>query len=161
MDILVAILCSILLLGGLLGCFLPAVPGPPLSLAALLMAHWITGAFSTGFIVLWIGITVAVVLLDYYLPVWTAKKYGATRQGVIGSILGMILGLFFTPVGMLGGLIIGAIAGDIMAGRSHAQAARSGIATVFGTLMSIGLKLVVSGILTYYTVMEFVRYFLA
>jgi len=101
-----------------------------------------------------------VVIADYYLPVWVAKKYGATREGIIGSIAGLILGLVFPPVGMVAGLILGAIAGDIIAGKNLGEAVKSGFGSVLGTLFSTGAKLVVSGILSWYMILEVVRHYL-
>ena len=55
------------------------------------------------------------------------------------------------------GMIAGAVIGDVLAGRTKGQAARSGLATALGTLFSIGLKLVVSGILFFYVIRETLR----
>lgn len=157
MDIVLIILGIILSLAGLAGCIVPGLPGPPLNFIGLLLIHWACPAFTATFLVTWGILTVLVVVLDYMLPVWTAKKFGATRQGIVGSVAGMLIGLFFTPIGMIAGLIVGAMVGDMMAGRSHSEAARSGIATFFGTLFSIGLKLVISGILFFYAVKAVVQ----
>lgn len=104
-------------------------------------------------------IVVVIVVLDYYLPIWTAKKFGATRQGIIGSIIGMLLGIFFTPIGMIGGLIAGAIIGDMIAGRSRGEAVKSGLATFFGTLVTIGVKIIVSGIMCFYLFYEIAEHY--
>lgn len=108
---------------------------------------------------LWLVVVIIVSLLDYYIPVWTAKRYGATRSGIIGSIIGMLLGMFLTPIGMIAGTIIGAIAGDLLAGKPRNEAIKSGLATFAGTITSIGLKLIASGIMTWYTIKAVVRYF--
>lgn len=100
-----------------------------------------------------------VVVIDYYLPIWFAKKYGATRYGIIGSIVGMLLGILFTPIGMLAGLVLGAIIGDLIAGRTETQAMRSGLATVFGTLLTIGFKFVLACFMSWFLFYEIVGYY--
>ena len=103
--------------------------------------------FSIATLIILGVLTVLFLILDYFIPVWIAKKYGATRQGIIGSMIGMIVGIFFTPIGMIMGIIAGAIIGDMMAGRNTSDATKSGIATFFGTMLAIGLKLILSGIM--------------
>jgi len=144
-------------LAGLAGCIVPGIPGPPLNYVALLFVQWAARPFSVAVLAGWAVITVVVTALDYWLPVWTARRFGATRQGILGSIIGMVIGMFMTPVGMLAGLVIGAILGDLAAGRSHGQAARSGLATAFGTLLTIGIKLVASGAMFYLVIRSAAR----
>ena len=145
--IILAILLSII---GIIGCIIPGLPGHPLNYIAMWCVQWAIHPFSNTLLIVF-GI-LTVFALDYLIPIWTGKKFGATRLGIIGSILGMILGIFLTPVGMIlgmiAGMIVGAIIGDMIAGRTGAQATKSGIATFIGTLASIGLKLVVGGIMT-------------
>ena len=141
MDIILIILSIICAVAGIVGCIVPALPGPPVTWLGMLLLQWAFHPFSTTLLVVTAIITIGVLVLDYYLPILTAKKYGATKQGIRGSIIGMLLGIFFTPVGMLAGLIIGAIVGDMMAGRNATQATRSATGTVMGTLLTIGIKL--------------------
>ncbi|MCC6384365.1 MAG: DUF456 domain-containing protein [Bacteroidia bacterium] len=158
MDYFLIIIALLLCITGIAGCILPGLPGPPFSYLALWFLQWAFHPFSIRFLVIWLIIVIVVSVLDYYLPIWTAKRFGATRQGIILSIVGMLVGIFFTPVGMIGGLIAGAILGDLIAGRSLSEAFSSGGATVFGTLLSIGLKLIVSGILVFYTIVEVIAF---
>lgn len=146
-------------LSGIVGCILPALPGLPVNYIALLLLYFKFNSFSGNFMWLWLIVVIIVSLLDYYIPVWTAKRYGATRSGIIGSIIGMLLGMFLTPIGMIAGTIIGAITGDLLAGRPHNEAIKSGFATFAGTMASIGLKLMASGIMTWYTVKAIISYF--
>ena len=158
MDITLLILAILLNLAGLAGCIVPGLPGPPLNFIGLLIVQSVLSSFDTSTIII-LGILTAVILvIDYLLPVWFAKKFGATRQGIWGSVIGMVIGFFFTPVGMILGLLIGAIVGDLIAGSSTGQATKSGIATFMGTLLSIGLKLGVAGVMTFLVFYESVRY---
>lgn len=161
MDILWIIIALILTLVGIAGCIIPGLPGTPINFVAMLLVQWITPVFETSTLVIFGVLTVVVLILDYLMPIWFAKKYGATKEGIWGSIIGMILGIFFTPIGMILGMLIGAILGDVIAGRSSGDATRSGFATFFGTLLSMGLKLGVSLIISFLVIYESFNFFFA
>ncbi len=154
MDYLLILFSFLFCFTGLAGCIIPGLPGPPLNYVALILLQWAFKPFSVTFLIVWAVVVIIITILDYMLPIWTAKKFGATRQGIIGSIVGMILGIFFTPIGMIAGLIAGAILGDLIAGQQLHKAVGSGAATAFGTLLTIGIKLIVSGIMAFYTLVE-------
>jgi uncharacterized protein YqgC (DUF456 family) len=145
MDLLLTVLAVLLSLAGLAGCVIPGLPGPPLNYIALWMvqAAW-PGTYSNVFLITGAVLTILILVLDYYLPIWTAKRFGATRQGIAGSIIGMFAGMFLGPLGMIIGLAAGALIGDRIAGRSNSDALKSAGATVFGTLFSIGFKLMLA-----------------
>ncbi|MCS6991438.1 MAG: DUF456 domain-containing protein [Chitinophagales bacterium] len=144
MDVVVAILAVVLTAIGLLGCVLPGLPGPPLNLAALLLVQWQWNVFSNAFLIVMAVLTALVLVLDYVIPVWSAKWFGATPQGVRGSIIGMLIGMFFTPVGMIAGILLGAVLGDMAAGRNPFEAIRSGTGTLIGVLTGMFIKIVVA-----------------
>ncbi|MCY7410510.1 MAG: DUF456 domain-containing protein [Chitinophagales bacterium] len=153
--ILLAFLLSII---GIIGCIVPGLPGLILNYFAMWCMQWAIKPFSISLLIVFGVLTILVLILDYLIPIWTGKKFGATQQGIIGSIAGMMAGIFFTPIGMFAGMIAGAVLGDLIAGRSGAQAARSGIATFFGTLVSIGMKLLLAGVITSIIIFKFVSY---
>ena len=159
MDIVIISLAIILSLIGLMGCIIPGLPGTPLNYIAMWMIQWVSHPFEKSTLLIYGVLTIAIVVIDYMLPVWFAKKYGATKQGIWGSIIGMLLGIFFTPVGMILGMIIGAIVGDRLAGKSTSEATRSGFATFFGTLLSMGLKLGVSFLISFFIFYQSFKYF--
>jgi hypothetical protein len=144
METLVIIAIILFTALGLLGCVLPGLPGPPLNYAALLLAQWQYQFFSVAFLVIMGILTVIVLILDYAIPVFGAKIFGATKQGVWGSIIGMVAGMFFSPLGMMGGILIGAILGDLAAGRNVRQAFVSGAGTFIGTLVGMGVKILLA-----------------
>lgn len=111
MDITVIyVVCIILLLLGLIGTFLPVLPGLLLSLAGLLIYKYGTDApLSMAYVYLFIALTLLSVLLNYVIPARINRKYGGTRWGSIGSVLGTLLGLFFIPLPF--GFLIGMVAG--------------------------------------------------
>ena len=156
-DILLLILGICLLVGGLIGCIIPAIPGPPLSYIALLMLQATRFAnFSLKFLLITAGITIIVTILDYILPVWGTKKFGGSRAGTIGSIAGLLLGLFFVPWGIILGPFIGAVVGELITGRDTNYALRSGIGSFIGFVFGVAMKLTVCIALTYYYIKEFI-----
>ncbi len=156
-DIWILIVVLLLSLAGIIGCIAPGLPGPPLNYIALLVVQYKYQSFSTTFIVVWTVIILLTVVLDYFIPIWFAKKYGASKYGIWGSVIGMIVGVFFTPLGMILGMLLGAIVGEIVAGNNTNTAIKSGIATFAGTMLSIGLKLVVAIVISVYLFVELSR----
>jgi uncharacterized protein YqgC (DUF456 family) len=123
MEILLAVVAFLLLLVGLLGSVIPVIPGPPLGYVGLLLLQWSGyGGFSAVFLWVWAGITVAVTVTDYVLPAIMTKKFGGSRLAVIGSVVGLILGIFFfPPLGMILGPFLGALAGELINNRFPAK----------------------------------------
>ena len=119
MGITLAALAFLLLLVGLIGSVVPALPGPPLSFIGLLLLQWSGhGNFSPAFLWVWAAITVAVTIIDNVLPAFMTKKFGGSRAAVIGSVLGLIAGMvFFAPLGLLAGPFLGALAGELINNR--------------------------------------------
>lgn len=161
METLLIIIGLLISIVGLIGCVIPALPGPPLSFLALLILELaIENAFSLDFYYLWGGITIVVVILDYVLPILGAKACRASKFGIWGSIIGMIVGIiFFPPFGMILGLFIGAVAGEVLAGKKEWEALKVGSATFFSSMLMIFIKLAVSGVMLYYYVKRTVEYY--
>jgi uncharacterized protein len=158
MEVALIILSVILTLAGLAGCVLPAIPGPPLNFIALLLLQWIWHGHNTITLVVLGIVTIVVLVLDYMIPVWGAKIFGATKYGIWGSIIGMLAGIFLTPIGMIGGLLIGAIVGDMLAGKRPLEALKSGAGTFLGTVAGMLVKLIVSGIMTFMVFYELIKH---
>ena len=157
MDIFLLFLGFCFLIIGLTGCILPAIPGPPLSYIALLTLQVTRFAdFSAKFLWITAIITVIVTVVDYILPVWGAKKFGGSRSGVIGSTIGLVIGLFVLPWGIIAGPFIGAVVGELIAGRSTNDALRSGFGSFIGFIFGTATKLTVSVALTYYFIKELI-----
>ena len=151
------ILGLLLALVGLVGCILPVVPGPPLSFVALIILSYAKNwePFSPTFLMIMAGLTIIVTILDYVVPASGAKKYGASKLGVWGSLIGMPMGFFlFPPWGILIGGIVGALAGEFVAGKKRGKAIRAGWGIFVGYMVSTGLKLAFSFILFFFYVKE-------
>lgn len=158
MDIILISLGIILTITGILGCILPFMPGPPLNYLAILLLHFTSGfQFTNRFLLIWAAITIVVVALDYIIPVWGTKKFGGSKQGVWGSVIGLIAGMFFfPPFGIIIGPFIGAVAGELIAGKNSKDALKSGFGSFVGFLTGTILKLIVSGMMTWYFAKELI-----
>ncbi len=155
--IVLIILGLLFALIGLVGCILPVIPGPPLSFFALIILSYAKNwePFSSTFLIIMAGLTIVVTILDYVVPASGAKKYGASKLGIWGSIIGMLFGLFFFPPwGMLIGAIGGALAGELAAGKEVKKALRAGWGVFVGNMVSIGLKLAFSGVILFFYIKE-------
>jgi uncharacterized protein YqgC (DUF456 family) len=146
MEWLLITLGALLIIGGLIGCIIPVLPGPPISYAGLLLLQLTEDApFSTETLMIWLGVTIFVTVLDYIVPVWGTRKYGGTKKGVWGSIIGLIVGIFFfPPIGIIVGPFAGAIIGEMMAGKNSNDAFRAGFGSFIGLLAGTLLKLIAS-----------------
>ena len=146
---------SVLMILGLAGSVLPILPGPPLSFVGLfllaLQKHFSPRLSLTLVIVLAV-VTILVVAMDYIIPLLGAKRYGASKWGIWGSVLGMAAGIFWSPFAMLAGAFIGAVLAEWLVGKKHGDALRAGWGVVMGTLLATILRLGISGVMTYYFV---------
>lgn len=142
MDILLIVLGAVCMLLGLLGCVLPALPGPPVSYVGLLLLHCTDRIqFSlTEMLVLLLLVIVAQVL-DYFIPILGSKYSGGTRWGSWGAFVGSVVGLFFLPAGLFLGPFLGAVAGELLGAAGLARALKSGIGALAGFLLGTVLKL--------------------
>ncbi|MBM7867260.1 DUF456 family protein [Heliobacterium gestii] len=128
---------------GVLGTFLPVIPG--VSLIFLAMVGY---GFSEGFqkmTPLFLGLNLVVVLLsgglDYIGTAWGARRFGASSSGTWGAVAGGLLGLVtFGPIGLVAGPFIGAVAGEIWHGRSIDSALEAGVGTVLGLAGASALR---------------------
>jgi uncharacterized protein len=144
MTILAIILFTAVFLVALAGIFLPVLPGVPLAAVAALVAAWMTGFRELTLTPLLIVGVLALlsVVLDYAAGAIGAKRYGAGRAGVWGSVLGSLVGLFFfPPFGFLLGALLGAVAAELLAGRALEEAVRAAFGVFVGTLGGIFAKL--------------------
>jgi uncharacterized protein YqgC (DUF456 family) len=159
-DYILLIIGVILIVVGILGCLIPVLPGPPLSFVALILLHFSKfGQFNTNTLIILGVITVVVTILDFVIPVWGTKKFGGSKFGSYGAAIGLVVGLFFTPIGLLIGALLGAFIGEILYKNDAYYAFKAAMGSFIGFLMGIGLKLAASGIMTFMFFRELIRYF--
>ncbi|WMJ69770.1 DUF456 domain-containing protein [Stenotrophomonas sp. 24(2023)] len=137
------LLAALLVLAGVAGIVLPALPGVPLVFVGLLVAAWADGFAHVGWpSLLVLGLlTVLSLLVDVLATVVGAQRVGASRKALWGTFVGSIAGLFFMPVGLLAGPLLGALAGEYWHTRQLGRSAKVGLATWLGILLGVALKL--------------------
>jgi uncharacterized protein YqgC (DUF456 family) len=136
---------------GFLGCIVPIVPGPPISYVGLLLMQLTSNYFfESNFLMIWAGVTIGVTVLDYVVPAWGTKKYGGSKWGIWGSIIGLFIGMGFGPFGIIIGAFGGAVLGEMIAGKDTNDALRAGWGSFIGFLAGTLLKFIVSGMMGYY-----------
>jgi uncharacterized protein YqgC (DUF456 family) len=153
MTVLLIVLGALCVIAGLAGCVVPVLPGPPVSYIALILVSWAYSwnAFSSTFLIVMGIITVIVTVADFILPVYLPKRYGASKFGVWGSIIGMIAGMvFFPPFGLIIGTFVGAVLGELIFSRSGRSSIRAALGVFVGTVAAIFLKVSVSGVIGFY-----------
>ena len=155
-EYLLLTLAIVLIILGIIGSFVPVLPGPPLSFIGLLILNFTKFAdFSTNLLVILGIIAVAVALFDSVIPVWGTKKFGGTKYGVRGATVGLIVGLFFGPPGIIIGPFLGAVIGEMIYKDDLKYAMKAGFGSLLGFLAGIGLKLATSLVITFYFVKGF------
>ena len=157
MTLFILLIGLCLALIGLLGCIVPVLPGPPLSFLSLIILSWAKDwePFSLRFFAIMALLTAAVSLLDYVLPAGGAKKYGASRWGIWGSLIGMPLGiLFFPPWGIIIGGIAGALLGELIAGKETGKALQASWGIFVGYMLSTGLKVLFCSVILFFYLKE-------
>lgn len=155
-TITLVILLGLVLNGmGVIGCVLPVLPGPLLSWLSLLLFLLLPDhAISWGALGFTFGLMALVTAVDLAVPVMGAKRLGASREGMIGGAIGIVVGLFlFPPVGIILGPLVGTIVGDLIAGGTIAAAVNSGVGSLIGFLVGTSVKLAYCiGIVIYFSV---------
>lgn len=145
MDIILLVLGLICCILGLLGSILPALPGTPLSWIGLLLLY-LTDYVENNYWLLGITfvITIVVSVLDYTIPAQGTKKFGGTKYGVWGTNIGLIVGLFFPPIGFIIGLFLGAFVGELLYNSKDKKSALKAATGAFlGFLVSSFMKFMV------------------
>ncbi|WP_236589529.1 DUF456 domain-containing protein [Ramlibacter aurantiacus] len=142
MDALLWVLSGLLIVAGVAGTVLPALPGTALVLAGILLGAWIDDFTRIG----WLAVTsvsilaVASWVLDYIAGLIGARRAGASRLAVIGAAIGTVAGIFMGFVGVLFLPLVGAAVGEWLARRDQQRAMRVGIATWVGLMVGMVAK---------------------
>ena len=151
MNILWIVLGGVFLLIGLGGSFLPILPGPPIAFVGLWIQQVKAEApFSQKFLWIWVGIVLVITILDYMIPVYGTKKFGGSKYGVWGCTIGLVVGLWMGPIGIIAGPFLGAFIGEILANQNSAQALKAATGSIIGFLLSTGIKLIACSVMIWY-----------
>lgn len=132
---IIGLILALIVMGiGCLGSVLPALPSTPLVLIAAIGHKLYFGPAGAGWITLTLLclVTALALVMDYLASIYGAKRFGATRKGMAGAIVGGIVGLFFNLPGILLGPFIGAAVFELIGGREWKPAMRAGLGATLG-----------------------------
>ncbi len=151
METVIIVIGALLVVAGFIGSFLPVLPGTPITYVGLLALQLATQPFTATFLIIWALIIGTIMLLDNLIPAYGAKRFGGSAYGIWGSIIGMIIGIFFfPPFGMIAGPLIGAFLGELIGGETSERALKSALGSFAGLVVNTLLKVIASGIMGYY-----------
>jgi uncharacterized protein YqgC (DUF456 family) len=158
METLLAITAILCALVGVAGSIVPALPGPPVSwigLLALSFTDWWDRP--AWWLWMWLGIVILVTLADNLLPVVMTRRFGGSRAATWGTVIGMIVGMFFGPWGLILGPFAGAYVGELLGNRSEGHVAlRVATGAFFAFMGGVGIKLVASGMILFFIVKDLI-----
>ena len=155
MDTLWIVLAALLLLVGAVGSVVPVLPGVPLSWVGLLLLKFIPSTRDdiSWKAIVWLGVLTAIItILDNVLPVWGTKKSGGNKRVIWGATIGLLIGFFFGPWGIVLGPFVGALAGGVLSGTPVIPATKQATGAFFGFLFGIVLKLIAVGVIAFFFV---------
>ena len=143
MSVIFTTLALLLVAAGILGAFLPGLPGAALVFAGLFWLAWLDRFESLGawHLVVLVALTLLFHSIDPLATVFGAKKLGASRRAVVGAFIGTVAGLFFGIPGVVIGPFLGAFVGEYSQGHLAGDAARVGVGTWIGMFVGMVLKL--------------------
>lgn len=164
MSIVIIILAVLAGIIGIAGSILPGLPGPPISWAGLLILHlWGHGTDAAGnpmttkFLLIWLAITIVVCVVDYVVPAYFTRITGGSKAAGRGAIIGLIVGMFVPPVGIILGTLGGAFLAEFLVARKNGwESSKSAIGALLGFFFGTGIKLIASGLMMYHIIV-FIR----
>lgn len=146
MDIILLIIGALFMMLGIIGSFLPILPGPITSWIGLLILH-LTEAIpvNKAFLITTFIIALLVWVLDYIIPAIGTKRFGGTKAGMLGTSIGLIIGLI-TPIpgGIIIGPFVGAYIGELVNKADSQTALKAAFGSFIGFLTSTFIKFIVA-----------------
>ena len=140
------VLAALIVVGGLAGTIIPALPGVPMVFAGLLLAAWAGDFSQVGWTtVAVLGVLTALAwLIDFLAAALGAKRLGASKRAFWGAAFGAIAGMFFGLPGIVLGPFVGAVVAELSAGRDMQQAGRAGYGAWLGVVLGTAAKLAIA-----------------
>ena len=157
MDLFLLTIGFLCVMLGLIGSFLPVLPGPLTSWLGLLILYF-TSIVPMNYTFLGITLAIAILIwiLDYIIPAIGTKRFGGSKYGAYGTTIGLLIGLFSPiPFGILIGAFSGAFIGEILFDKTNTKRAfKASIGSLLGLLTSATIKFAVALV---YAVLFFIK----
>ncbi len=144
MDLLLIIISGVLIILGIIGSFMPILPGPLTSWFGLFILNLISSIeIENTLLIITFIIAVTIFILDSLIPIYGSKYFGATKYGIIGASIGLVIGILTPiPFGILIGPIMGALIGELLFNKDLKKSIKSSIGVLIGFVASSFIKFV-------------------
>ena len=145
-DIILLTIGLLLCILGIIGSFIPIIPGPLTSWTGILLINLTESIkFNIQFVLITFIVALIVSILDYLIPMLGVKKLGGSKGGLIGASFGLIIGIIIIgPVGLLLGSFIGAITGEMLSKKTFFESIKPALGSIMGVLIGSGIKFCLS-----------------
>lgn len=160
MDIVLVILAAFLMVLGIIGSFLPVLPGPLTSWFGLLIFH-MTNAIPMNwtFLTVTFIIAVGIWILDYIIPAMGTKRFGGSKYGIIGTSVGLVVGIIAPiPGGIIIGPFFGALIGELINNATLDKALKAAFGSFLGFITSTFIKFVIALIFLGFFIVKIFEY---
>jgi uncharacterized protein YqgC (DUF456 family) len=161
MDIFLLLLGFSLVCLGIIGSFLPILPGPLTGWFGLLLLHTTKVIpMDWTFLGFTLALAILIWILDYFIPAMGTKRFGGTKYGVYGTTIGLIVGLLSPiPLGMLIGAFLGALIGELYFDSTDAnRAIKASFGAFIGFLASVTIKFSIAAVYFVLFIIQFWEY---
>ena len=144
MDLFLLILGFLFCLIGIIGSFIPIIPGPVTAWLGILLLNLTSAVeFNLNFVLITLTVAVSVGILDYLIPILGVKKLGGTRSGQIGTTVGLILALVILgPIGIIIGPFLGALLGEMSNNKSFNDSLKPAFGSFIGVIAGSVIKFI-------------------
>ena len=138
MDIFLLILSFVFMIVGIIGSVIPVLPGPFKFMVRTiyLFSNISNVQVESKILIFCLIIGLIIFVLDYIIPIYTSKKFGASKFGIIGASIGTLIGLFLPPFGIIIGALIGAIAGELFLNKNFEKSIKAAAGVFLGFIIS-------------------------
>lgn len=160
MDIFLVILAAFFMILGIIGSFLPVLPGPLTSWVGLLIFH-LAGVVPMNwtFLIITFIFALGIWILDYIIPAMGTKRFGGTKAGMIGTSVGLIVGLLSPiPGGIIIGPFFGALIGELINKSEFDKAVKAAFGSFLGFIASTFIKFIVAVVFLGFFIVKFFEY---
>ncbi|MDB4206378.1 DUF456 domain-containing protein [Flavobacteriaceae bacterium] len=146
MDIFLICIAAFLMILGIIGSFLPVLPGPLTSWVGLLILYFIPNiGVSQKIIIITLIFAILIWILDYIIPAIGTKKFGGSKAGMIGTTVGLVIGILAPiPGGIIVGPFLGALIGELLNKADSKTAVKAAFGSLLGFLTSAFIKFIVA-----------------